>query len=109
LALHQRLAEVLVNVEKDHLTISTTNANLVVSNCLDILDALSTNGLRENKHFVLDLERAKITGLGSGKQKFLVWLRESQEGVVSHHGSCWQKLIFASALIRIQRPKGQFL
>ena len=74
LTLHERLAEVLVDVEEDHLAIATTDADLIVSDRLDALDALSAHRLTEYKHFVFDLEALEISGLGSNEEEFLVWL-----------------------------------
>ena len=53
---HKGLAEVLVDVEKNHLTVSSTNADLVFGNCLDAFDSLGADRLSEDKHLVLDLE-----------------------------------------------------
>ena len=56
LTLHQRLAEVLVNVEEHNLTVTTSNAYLVICNSLDSFNTLSANRLAEDEHLVLDLE-----------------------------------------------------
>lgn len=109
LTLHQGLAEILVNVEQHNLTVTTSNAYLVIGNCLDSFNTLSANRLTEDEHLVFDLERAEVTRLSSGKQELLVWLRESHAGIVSDHSSCLHGFVFALAKCWIKRPQSKFL
>ena len=60
LSFQQGLAEVLINMEKDYLTITTSYTNLIIGNCYDALDALSTDVLGENQDLVLNLEAAEV-------------------------------------------------
>jgi len=47
-------------MEKDYLTITTSYTNLIIGNCYDALDALSTDVLGENQDLVLNLEAAEV-------------------------------------------------
>ena len=71
-------------MEKHDLTFTTCDTYLIISNCLNTLDALSTNILGEYKDLVLDLEAAEISTLRTTKQELLCWLAESEATVVSH-------------------------
>lgn len=51
-----------VNLEQDHLTITTTDANFVGCDCLHGFDTLGNTVYRENKVLVLDLEAAEVSG-----------------------------------------------
>jgi|LauGreDrversion4_2_1035121.scaffolds.fasta_scaffold392445_1 hypothetical protein len=54
-------------MEQNNLAITTTYTNLIISNRLNALDTLSADILREDHNFVLDLETAEITTLGTCK------------------------------------------
>ena len=56
-------------MEKDYLSISTADANFVISNCLNALDALCAYILCENHNLVLDLEATEVTALSTSKQE----------------------------------------
>jgi hypothetical protein len=55
------LTEVLVNVEKHDLTITTTYADLIFSDSLDAFYALRTHVLSEYQDLILDLETAEVS------------------------------------------------
>jgi len=55
LALKQRLAEVLINMEEHDLTISSSNADFVVGYSFDALNSLGAHRLRKYKHLVFNL------------------------------------------------------
>jgi hypothetical protein len=57
-------------MEKDDLSITTTNANLIIGDCLNTFNSLSANILSKDHDLVLDLETAEITTLSTGKEKF---------------------------------------
>jgi hypothetical protein len=61
LSSHQALAEVLINMEQHNLSITTSNADFVMSYSLNAFDTHCANRLTENKHLVLDLERAELS------------------------------------------------
>jgi hypothetical protein len=61
LCLEKRLTEVLVHMKQHDLTISTTNADLVVSDGLNASNTLGAHRLAENKHLVFYLIGAKVT------------------------------------------------
>lgn len=109
LALKKRLAEVLVNMEKNNLSISSSNTDFVVSDCVNALDSLGTNWLRENKHFVLYLVWAKVTAAASNKHELFIWLWESHALVVSYHRSGLNLLVWTLTLNWVQRPQGKLL
>lgn len=56
-------------MEKHDLSITTTDTNLVISNCLNAFDTLSTDILSEDHDLVLDLETAEVTTLSTGKEE----------------------------------------
>lgn len=107
LGLHQWLTEILVDMEQNNLSITTTHTNFVVGDSLNIFDSLSTYRLSKNKHFVLNLERAEISRSGTSKQEFLIWFGESKACIISDHGTCSNQLIRAMSFIWIKRPKSQ--
>ena len=74
-------------MEKHDLTVTTCDTYLIISNCLNTLDALSADILGEYKDLVLDLEAAEISTLCTSKQELLSWLAESEATVVSHKSS----------------------
>ena len=80
-------------MEQDDLAISSTDADLVVSDCLDALDTLCTDRLTEDKHLVLHLIRAEISRGASNKHEFFIWLGESNALVVSYHSSSLHHLV----------------
>lgn len=61
LSFQQGLAEILINMEEDDLTITTSNTNLIIGYCDYALDALSTDVLGKNQDLVLNLEAAEVT------------------------------------------------
>jgi hypothetical protein len=102
LCLKQCLTEVLVNVEQHNLSISTSNANLVVSYSLDTLNALSADILSENEELVFHLERAKVSTECTSEKEFLAWFAESKARVVSNKRSCVNELMCHLAICRIK-------
>ena len=108
MSLHERLAEVLVNMEQNNLTITTTNTDFIIGNNLETLDTLSAYWLGENKHLILNLEWAEVSWPGSSEQEFFIWFWECEACVVSYHCSSLDSLIFTGTKWWIKRPQSQF-
>jgi hypothetical protein len=109
LALKQRLAEVLINMEEHDLTISSSNADFVVGYSFDALNSLGAHRLRKYKHLVFNLVWAEISWSTAYVQKLFVWLRESHALVISDHGIGLDKLVRALSMQGIKCPQSQLL
>jgi hypothetical protein len=64
-------------MEKDYLSITTTDANFVISNCLNAFDALCAYILCENHNLVLNLETTEVATLSTSKQELFRGLAEN--------------------------------
>mmetsp|Transcript_16438 Transcript_16438/g.27882 ORF Transcript_16438/g.27882 Transcript_16438/m.27882 type:complete len:382 (-) Transcript_16438:473-1618(-) len=107
LRLHERLAEILVDVEEHDLAVAAAHADLVLGHRLDVLDALGADRLAEDEHLVLHLEATEVAGLGAREEELLVGLGEGEAGVVAHHGPGLHRLVLATAGHGVKRPEGQ--
>lgn len=85
-------------MEKHHLTISSSDTDLIIGDCLNCLDALGTYRLREYEHFIFYLETLEVSGSGAHEEELLIWLGESHASVVSNHRSSLHRFVLASAL-----------
>ena len=77
------MTEVLVYMEQNDLSITTTDTDFIISNCLNAFYSLSTNILGEDHNFIFNLEAAEITTLGSCKQEFFIRFAEDQAWIVT--------------------------
>ena len=96
-------------MEQYNLAITTANTNLIICNCLDALDALCADILREDQNLILDLEAAEVAALGTSKQEFLSWLTEGKAAVVSHKCPSVYKFWLHLTIGGIKRPQIKFL
>ena len=96
-------------MEEYNLSIATSHTDLVMSNCLNALDSLSTYRLGENKHSVLDLVRAEVSTGATNKHELFVGLGESDALVVSNHCPRLHQLIWALSMHGVKTPKSKFL
>jgi len=104
LALKERLTEVLVYVEEDDLAITTSNADFVVSNCINLLNTLSADTLAKNEHLVFDLIRTEVSRGATNEHELFVGLGESDALVVSDHRTCLHDFIGALAKDWVELP-----
>ena len=83
LGLKQGLAELLIHMEEDDLSVTSSNADFISSDCLNALDTLSADILGKDKQLVFNLEAAEVSRLSTSKEKLLVILGEDQTTVIS--------------------------
>lgn len=67
------MTEILIDMEKNNLTITTSNADFISCHSLDTFDSLSTYILSENEYLILDLEAAEISTLSTSEKEFFSW------------------------------------
>lgn len=96
-------------MEKNNLAIATSNADLVIGDCLDALDALSADILGEDEEFVFDLEAAEVTTKGASVEELLTGLAEGKAAVVSQKCTCVYQLRLALSCGWVHLPQIQLL
>lgn len=102
----QHLRLIVIDAEKDDLTVTAANNDLISSHGFDRLNTFGTSVDIEGEGLVLDLESEKITGLGAREEHVLTVLAESHAGVVAHNGTRVDQVVGSLTSGRVQLPEG---
>jgi len=104
LGLKKSLTALLIDVEKYNLSITTTNCDFIMSNCLDSSDTESAHILSIDKQATFDLEAAELSRASTSKQEFFSWLWEGHAWVFTNHTSSIEGLLFHLTVSRVKLP-----
>lgn len=96
-------------VEKYDLSVTSSNAKLIIGYSLDASYTLCAYVLGEYKHFILNLEANEITRGSSSEEEFFIWLGEGKAAVFSDIGTCGEKFLLGSSVLWVDRPKSELL